>query len=187
MVPRQSGTVMAGGAIAEVVQSGTVDFKPGDLVFADTGWQEYSAVPAKTAQKLEPRDPLSYLLSVYGIAGLTAYFGLLKIGDPKPGETVAVSAAAGSVGSIGANASHRRPRAGAASGDEPEERRGSHGGDHDHDERGPSPHGDGAHGHVARRGRRRGADGRSSRRCDAASDALDRRRRVPASDALHGC
>lgn len=96
----ESGTVMAGGAIAEVVQSGTVDFKPGDLVFADTGWQEYAAVPATTAQKLEPREPLSYLLSVYGIAGLTAYFGLLKIGDPKPGETVAVSAAAGSVGSI---------------------------------------------------------------------------------------
>ena len=96
----ESGTVMAGGAIAEVVQSSLVDFKPGDLVFADTGWQEYAAVPAKTAQKLEPREPMSYLLSVYGIAGLTAYFGLLKIGDPKPGETVAVSAAAGSVGSI---------------------------------------------------------------------------------------
>ena len=96
----ESGTVMAGGAIAEVVQSSVVDFKPGDLVFADTGWQEYAAVPAKTAQKLEPREPMSYLLSVYGIAGLTAYFGLLKIGDPKPGETVAVSAAAGSVGSI---------------------------------------------------------------------------------------
>ena len=96
----ESGTVMAGGAIAEVVQSNATDFKPGDLVFADTGWQEYSAVPAATAQKLQPREPMSYLLSVYGIAGLTAYFGLLKIGEPKAGETVAVSAAAGSVGSI---------------------------------------------------------------------------------------
>ena len=70
----------------------------GDLVFADTGWQEYAAVNARTVQKLPRIEPLSHLLSVYGIAGLTAYFGLLNVGKPKAGETVVVSAAAGSVG-----------------------------------------------------------------------------------------
>jgi NADPH-dependent curcumin reductase CurA len=96
----EAGQVMAGGALAEVVESRAPNFKPGDLVFADTGWKEYAAVPAKTAQKVERREPLSHLLSVYGVAGLTAYFGLLDVGRPKPGETVVVSAAAGSVGAL---------------------------------------------------------------------------------------
>jgi NADPH-dependent curcumin reductase CurA len=69
-------------------------------VFGDTGWQEYAAVPAKLLTKMPRIEPLTHLLSVYGIAGLTAYFGLLEIGKPKAGETVVVSAAAGSVGSI---------------------------------------------------------------------------------------
>jgi hypothetical protein len=96
----EPGQVMAGGAVAEVVEAKAAGFKPGDLVFADTGWQDYAALPARHAQRLERREPLSHLLSVYGIAGLTAYFGLLKVGEPKPGETVVVSAAAGSVGSL---------------------------------------------------------------------------------------
>ena len=74
--------------------------KPGDLVFGDTGWQEYAALPAKHLTKLPKLEPMTHLLSVYGIAGLTAYFGLLDVGKPKDGETVVVSAAAGSVGSI---------------------------------------------------------------------------------------
>ena len=74
--------------------------KPGDLVFGDTGWQEYAAVPAKYLSKMPRLEPMTHLLSVYGIAGLTAYFGLLDVGKPKAGETVVVSAAAGSVGSI---------------------------------------------------------------------------------------
>ena len=94
----EAGQVMAGGAVAEVVESRSPNFKTGDLVFADTGWQEYSSVMAKTAQKLPRIEPLSHLLSIYGIAGLTAYFGLLNVGKPKAGETVVVSAAAGSVG-----------------------------------------------------------------------------------------
>ncbi|HEY5072036.1 MAG TPA: NADP-dependent oxidoreductase [Caulobacteraceae bacterium] len=95
-----AGQVMAGGALAEVVESRVPELAPGDLVFADTGWQEYAVLRAKRLAKLARREPLSHLLSVYGIAGLTAYFGLIKCGRPKHGETVAVSAAAGSVGSL---------------------------------------------------------------------------------------
>ncbi len=94
------GSVMAGGALAEIVQSRSPAFAPGDLVFADTGWQDYAVLPAKAATKLSRLEPLTHLLSVYGIAGLTAYFGLLRVGKPQAGETVVVSAAAGSVGSL---------------------------------------------------------------------------------------
>jgi len=96
----EAGSVMAGGAIAEVVTSRAPNFAPGDLVFADTGWQEYAALAAKTLIKLPRIEPMTHLLSVYGIAGLTAYFGLLRIGRPQGGETLVVSAAAGSVGSF---------------------------------------------------------------------------------------
>jgi NADPH-dependent curcumin reductase CurA len=96
----ESGSVMAGGAIAEVVTSRAPDFRPGDLVFADTGWQDYAALAAKALSKVPRIEPMTHLLSVYGIAGLTAYFGLLRIGRPQPGETIVVSAAAGSVGSF---------------------------------------------------------------------------------------
>jgi hypothetical protein len=95
-----AGSVMAGGAIAEVMESKAPGFAPGDLVFTDTGWQEHVALPAKRLTKVPKIEPLTHLISVYGIAGLTAYFGLLRIADPKPGETVVVSAAAGSVGSL---------------------------------------------------------------------------------------
>jgi NADPH-dependent curcumin reductase CurA len=95
-----AGEVMAGGSLAEVVESRADHLSPGDLVVADTGWQEYAAVPAKHLAKLPKLEPLTHLLSVYGVTGLTAYFGLLRVGDPKPGETVVVSAAAGAVGSI---------------------------------------------------------------------------------------
>jgi NADPH-dependent curcumin reductase CurA len=96
----EAGTVMAGGAVAEVVESKAPGFAAGDLVFGDTGWQDYAALPARRVVKLPKLEPLTHLISVYGIAGLTAYFGLLKCGRPKAGETVVVSAAAGSVGSL---------------------------------------------------------------------------------------
>lgn len=94
----KAGDVMAGGALAEVVESKAAGFAPGDIVWADTGWQDYVALPAKHLQKLGKADPITHLMSVYGVAGLTAYFGLLECGKPKAGETVVVSAAAGSVG-----------------------------------------------------------------------------------------
>jgi len=96
----ETDNVMAGGGVAEVVASNAPGLAPGDIVFGDTGWQDYAAVPARHLTRLPRIEPLTHLLSVYGIAGLTAYFGLLEIGKPKHGETVVVSAAAGSVGSI---------------------------------------------------------------------------------------
>jgi NADPH-dependent curcumin reductase CurA len=96
----EANTVMAGGGIAEVVASKAPGLAPGDIVFGDTGWQDYAAVPAKHLTRMPKMEPMTHLLSVYGIAGLTAYFGLLHVGKPREGETVVVSAAAGSVGSI---------------------------------------------------------------------------------------
>src|ERR1700720_3234155 len=96
----EANTVMAGGGIAEVVSSKAPGLAAGDIVFGDTGWQDYAVVPAKHLTKMPKIEPMTHLLSVYGIAGLTAYFGLLDVGKPKAGETVVVSAAAGSVGSI---------------------------------------------------------------------------------------
>jgi NADPH-dependent curcumin reductase CurA len=96
----EANSVMAGGGLAEVVASKAPNLAVGDIVFGDTGWQDYAAVPGKHLAKLPKIEPMTHLLSIYGIAGLTAYFGLLEIGQPKPGDTVVVSAAAGSVGSI---------------------------------------------------------------------------------------
>ena len=96
----ESGQVMAGAAIGEVVEFHAPEFKPGDLTFGDLGWQDYAVLPARGLAKLPKIEPMSHLVSVYGVAGLTAYFGLLDVGRPKEGETVLVSAAAGSVGSL---------------------------------------------------------------------------------------
>ncbi|RZI37879.1 NADP-dependent oxidoreductase, partial [Herbaspirillum sp. HC18] len=70
-----AGTVMAGGAIAEVVEAKAPGFAAGDLVFADTGWQDYATLAARKVIKVPRMEPMTHLLSVYGIAGLTAYFG----------------------------------------------------------------------------------------------------------------
>jgi NADPH-dependent curcumin reductase CurA len=96
----EPGSVMAGGALGEVVASHHPNFRPGDLASGDLGWQEYSAVPGKALLKETRVEPLSNLQSVYGITGLTAYFGLLEVGQPKAGETLVVSAAAGAVGNV---------------------------------------------------------------------------------------
>src|ERR1700737_1202319 len=96
----EANAAMSGSGIAEVVSSKAPGFAPGDIVFGDTGWQDYAVAPAKHLTKMPKVEPMTHLLSVYGIAGLTAYFGLLDVGKPKAGETIVVSAAAGSVGSI---------------------------------------------------------------------------------------
>jgi NADPH-dependent curcumin reductase CurA len=92
------GDVMPGAALAEVVESRAPGFKAGDLVYGDIGWRDYAALSPKELDVVPRTDPLSHQLSVYGVAGLTAYFGLLEVGQPKAGDTVVVSAAAGAVG-----------------------------------------------------------------------------------------
>ncbi len=98
--PVEIGAIMTGGTVCEVVESGSPDFAPGDIVQAFSGWQEYSLVPAKGTRKINPSlAPVSTALGVLGMTGMTAYFGLLRLGEPKPGETVVVGAASGAVGS----------------------------------------------------------------------------------------
>jgi NADPH-dependent curcumin reductase CurA len=96
----QDGQVMAGGTLGEVVTSRHPDFAAGDIVAGSWGWQSHAAVPAAHLEKLAPRGTLSNELSVYGTTGLTAYFGLLDVIGPQPGETLVVSAAAGAVGNV---------------------------------------------------------------------------------------
>ncbi|MEM8728592.1 MAG: NADP-dependent oxidoreductase [Pseudomonadota bacterium] len=93
-----AGDVMPTYAICEVVESRSPRLSPGDVVASEAVWAEEVVRPANRVQKMPPVAPLSHLLSVYGIAGKTAYHGLVGIGRPMAGETVLVSAAAGSVG-----------------------------------------------------------------------------------------
>ncbi len=104
--PPVAGRVMNGNGLARVEQSGDPSIPAGALVGAPTGWQEYSVHPASALTLLPAGadagghpDP-GLQLGVLGTNGLTAYFGLLEVGQPKAGETVMVSAAAGSVGHI---------------------------------------------------------------------------------------
>jgi hypothetical protein len=94
------GDVMHGYAIAEVVESRSPEHAAGDLVFGETGWQEYAALEGRTLGKVPDHRPLTNLHSVLGVAGKTAYHGLLNVSGIEQGETLVVSAAAGSVGSV---------------------------------------------------------------------------------------
>ncbi len=97
--PFQVGDVIANSAVGEVVESRSPDFQPADIVTGMLGWRLYNAVKAGELRKVDPRlAPVTTALGVLGMTGLTAYFGLLDIGQPKPGETVVVSGAAGAVG-----------------------------------------------------------------------------------------
>jgi len=98
--PVEIGQVMEGGTVSEVVESKAAEVRPGDLVVGHTGWQEYSVAGAKGLRRIDPNlAPISTALGILGMPGLTAYTGLLNIGQPKDGETVVVAAAAGAVGS----------------------------------------------------------------------------------------
>ena len=97
------GDVMLGGGIGEVVQSNTKHYKPGDVVVTDFsfGWQEYAALQPSAVRKVDPSlAPLPYWMEAFGLNGTTAYFALLDAARIKPGDTVVISAAAGSVGQI---------------------------------------------------------------------------------------
>jgi len=94
------GDVMRGGTIGVVEESRDAGFAPGDIVQGLLGWQLYAIAPAQALSKLPKGVPLTAFMGVLGHIGLTAYFGLLDIGQPKEGETLVVSAAAGAVGSL---------------------------------------------------------------------------------------
>ncbi|MCJ2112186.1 NADP-dependent oxidoreductase [Methylobacterium sp. E-025] len=95
------GEPMTGGTVSEVMRSEHPDFPVGTLVQAFGGWQEFSVSDGKGLRKVDPAvAPPTTALGVLGMPGMTAYTGLLNIGEPKPGETVVVAAAAGPVGSL---------------------------------------------------------------------------------------
>lgn len=99
--PVEIGEVMVGATVSEVIESNSPDFDPGDVVLGYGGWQEYSIEYASQLRRIDPEiAPVSTALGVLGMPGFTAYAGLLEIGMPKPGETVAVAAASGPVGSV---------------------------------------------------------------------------------------
>jgi len=103
--PVNLGEPMRAGAVGQVVESRHPGFAPGELVQGTFGWQDYATTNGRgllAVTKLPPGVPLTWPLGVLGITGLTAYFGLLDVGKPQPGETVVVSGAAGATGSIAA-------------------------------------------------------------------------------------
>jgi NADPH-dependent curcumin reductase CurA len=94
------GEVMVGQTVGEVLDSKNEKYKKGDHVLTQLGWQLYGAVKGEELNKVKEGVPLSYYLGILGMPGMTAYFGLKEIGQPKAGETVVVSAASGAVGSV---------------------------------------------------------------------------------------
>lgn len=95
------GQVMVGGTVSEVIESRHPSFKAGDIVLGHDGWQTYAVSNGAGTRTLDPvQAPISTALGVLGMPGLTAYVGLLDIGQPRGGETVVVAAASGAVGSV---------------------------------------------------------------------------------------
>ena len=98
--PGGIGEVRTGRAVGRVGASKHPKFTAGDIVFGDAGWQDYALTDGKGFRKLDPAQaPISTSLGILGMPGLTAYTGLLNIGQPKQGETLVVAAASGAVGS----------------------------------------------------------------------------------------
>jgi len=94
--PVQIGEVMVGGTVGEVLESNSPFLRKGEIVSGRLGWQLFATAKAEALRKVETGSaPLSTALSVLGMPGVTAWYGLLKIGEPQPGETVGVSAASG--------------------------------------------------------------------------------------------
>lgn len=99
--PVNIGQVMVGGTVGEIVESRNSGFLAGQIVTGFWGWQEFAVSDGSGLRALDPNlAPPSAALGVLGMPGMTAYFGLLEICQPKPGETVVVSGAAGAVGSL---------------------------------------------------------------------------------------
>jgi NADPH-dependent curcumin reductase CurA len=99
--PVQIGEVMRAGGVGEVIASKHPDFREGDHVYGTLGVQEYATLDGKSLTKVDTGvAPLPVYLGTLGMPGMTAYFGLLEVGQPQPGQTVVVSGAAGAVGSV---------------------------------------------------------------------------------------
>ncbi len=100
--PVAIGGTMVGQTVGEVVESKHPGFKSGDHVLTSLGWQTHGVAKGTEVTKVQARPgmPLSYYLGVLGMPGLTAYFGLYEIGQPRAGNTLVVSAASGAVGSV---------------------------------------------------------------------------------------
>ncbi len=99
--PVELGSVIVGGAVGRVVESRTPAFQVGDIVEGPLGWQEYAVSDGRNLRSVDPAlGPLSTAVGVLGMPGMTAYFGLLDVGRPQPGDTVVVSAASGAVGQL---------------------------------------------------------------------------------------
>ena len=99
--PAPIGEVMVGQTVGEVIESQDPRFKPGDKVLTQLGWQLYGVAKGSELIRIDvKRAPASYYLGILGMPGMTAWFGLSEIGQPKAGETVVVSAASGAVGSV---------------------------------------------------------------------------------------
>ena len=98
--PFEVGQVIKSSAVGEVIESRSPKFQPGDVVTGLFGWRMYDAANAETIMKVVPGVSPTTALGVLGPTGLTAYFGLLDIGQPREGETVLVSGAAGAVGIV---------------------------------------------------------------------------------------
>jgi NADPH-dependent curcumin reductase CurA len=99
------GEVMRSFAVGQVVESRHPAFRPGQMVQGLFGWQDYAIARPGTSSSPTPVPagiPVETAMSVLGLTGITAYFGLLEVGRPKPGETVVVSGAAGATGSAAA-------------------------------------------------------------------------------------
>ena len=99
--PAQLDEVMVGQTVGEVIDSRDARINVGDKVLTQLGWQSHGIAKAADVVIIDARHtPASYYLGILGMPGLTAWFGLFEIGQPKPGETVLVSAASGAVGSV---------------------------------------------------------------------------------------
>lgn len=99
--PQKLDEVMLGASVGVVVESRHAGFAPGDAVIGGLGWQEYGVSDGAMLRKIDTRGiSMSAYLGVVGMPGVTAWYGLKKICEPKPGETVLVSAASGAVGSV---------------------------------------------------------------------------------------
>ena len=95
------GDLMAGEAVSRILASNDPDFSAGDIIAAYTGWQRFSTPRADEVRRIDGNlGPLSTFLGILGMPGLTAYAGLLRLGEPRPGDIVLVSAASGAVGSM---------------------------------------------------------------------------------------